>query len=506
MSGHRKRRGFPASTAGANLTQPSAETAAPTARYFDLNIEKVLEHWSAADGLRELIANALDEQALTETREPEITEDAGGRWHVRDWGRGLRYEHFTQKEDPEKLRKPHLVIGKFGVGLKDAVAALERQGARVTFRSRYVDIGIDRAPKHGFEQLKTLHAVVGDPSDPELIGTDVVIDGVTTEQVASAKALFLRYSAEEELERTKNGSVLRRAPGPARIYVNGLRVAEEPNFLFSYNITSLTKRLRQALNRERTNVGRQAYTDRVKAVLLECETSEVADRLADDLAQYSAGRNHDETTWLEVSLHACRILNAHQKVIFVTADQLSWGGGLIAQAKGDGIRIVVVPENVAAKLGRLKDLEGNPIRDLNKYRTEWNDSFEYDFVPIDALSRKERKIFALAQPMLTLVKTESKRVREIRVSNTMRLESFSANEAVGVWEGSESRIVIKRDQLARADLFLGTLLHEIGHALSGAPDVDEEFEQGLTKLLGKTGQAAVKRGTSGSDDRRPPRR
>jgi hypothetical protein len=488
------------------LAKPPGTRAEPASRYFDLNIEKVLEHWSVADALRELIANALDEQALTETREPEIIEETGGRWHIRDWGRGLRYEHFTQKEDPEKLRKPHLVIGKFGVGLKDAVAALERQGARVSFRSRHVDIRIDRAPKHGFEQLKTLHAVIGDPSDPELIGTDVVIEGVTAEQVASAKSLFLRYSTEEELERTKNGSVLRRAPGPARIYVNGLRVAEEPNFLFSYNITSLTKRLRQALNRERTNVGRRAYTDRVIAVLLECDTADVADRLADDLAQHSAGRNHDETTWLEVSLHACRVLNAHQSVIFVTADQLSWGGGLVAQARGDSIRIVVVPENVAAKLGRLKDLAGNPIRDLNKYRTEWNDSFEYDFVPIEALSRKEREIFALAEPMLTLVRTESKRVREIRVSKTMRLESFSANEAVGVWEENELRIVIKRDQLARADLFLGTLLHEIGHALSGAPDVDEEFEHGLTQLLGKTGQAAVKPGTGGAASRRPSRR
>ena len=490
MSRHRKLGELHAS-AGAKLAQPLGVNAAPVARYFDLNIEKVLEHWSSADALRELIANALDEQALTETREPEITEKASGLWHIRDWGRGLRYEHFTQKEDPEKLRKPHLVIGKFGVGLKDAVATLERQGARVSFRSRHVDIGIDRAPKHGFEQLRTLHAVVGDPSDPELIGTEVVVDGVTADQVASAKSLFLRYADEEELERTKYGSVLRRAPGPARIYVNGMRVAEEPKFLFSYNITSLTKRLRQALNRERTNVGRQAYTDRVVAVLLECGTAEVADRLADDLAQHSSGRNHDETTWLEVSLHACRILNAHQKVIFVTADQLSWGGGLIAQARGDGIRVVVVPENVAAKLGRLKDLEGNAIRDLNNFRMEWNDSFEYDFVPIEALSLQERKIFALAQPMLELVRTESKRVREIRVSNTMRLESFSANEAVGVWEGSESRIVIKRTQLARAELFLGTLLHEIGHALSGAPDVDEEFEQGLTQLLGKTGQAAV---------------
>jgi hypothetical protein len=32
---------------------------------FDLNIERVLENWTVAHALREVIANALDEQALT---------------------------------------------------------------------------------------------------------------------------------------------------------------------------------------------------------------------------------------------------------------------------------------------------------------------------------------------------------------------------------------------------------------------------------------------------------
>ena len=52
-------------------------------REFDLNIERVLENWTVPHALREVIANALDEQALTGTPEPQIFEDAEGRWHVR---------------------------------------------------------------------------------------------------------------------------------------------------------------------------------------------------------------------------------------------------------------------------------------------------------------------------------------------------------------------------------------------------------------------------------------
>ena len=45
-------------------------------REFDLNIERMLENWTVAHALREVIANALDEQALTGTSEPEIFQRA----------------------------------------------------------------------------------------------------------------------------------------------------------------------------------------------------------------------------------------------------------------------------------------------------------------------------------------------------------------------------------------------------------------------------------------------
>ncbi len=44
-------------------------------RKFDLNIKRVLEHWTVAHALREVIANALDEAALTGTDEPLIFKD-----------------------------------------------------------------------------------------------------------------------------------------------------------------------------------------------------------------------------------------------------------------------------------------------------------------------------------------------------------------------------------------------------------------------------------------------
>ena len=41
-------------------------------RLFDLNIEEVLDHWEVEHAIREVIANALDEQVLSGTADVDI--------------------------------------------------------------------------------------------------------------------------------------------------------------------------------------------------------------------------------------------------------------------------------------------------------------------------------------------------------------------------------------------------------------------------------------------------
>ncbi len=457
-----------------------------TIRKFDLNIERVLEHWTVAHALREVIANALDEAALSGTADPSIYKDEQQVWHIKDSGRGLRYTHLTQKEDKEKLRHPELVIGKFGVGLKDALATFDRHGITVQILSPHGDIAVGAAPKHGFDDLKTLHALIRPPSDAQRIGTEFLLTGIKDEEMAQAKDFFLQYSSDEVIAKTAYGAILRHVgkKRKARIYVNGLCVAEEERFLFSYNITSLTAPLRKALNRERTNVGRGAYTDRVKAILLACADATVADALAQDLQNLERGTAHDELQWLDVQLHACRILNAIGRVVFVTTEQLLLGGSLITHAQQDGYRIVVIPSTLASKLPTLQDINGQQVRTLDIYRREWNDSFQFTFISPDQLTPEERAIYDLSRPIMRLLTPRITRVKAVLVSETMRLNRYDNNEAVGVWEEEQQRIVIKRSQLQRKDLYAATLLHEYTHALSNADDETLTFEEGLTRAIG----------------------
>ena len=460
---------------------------------FDLNIEKVLEHWTVPFAIRELIANALDEQALTATAEPAIFKDSTGDWHVADGGRGLRYDHLTQNESAEK-RANSQVIGQFGMGLKDALAVFDRRGIGVEIRSRHADITTGRRPKEGFPDVVTLHALVSPPSDPGQAGTDIALKGITDDHMAAARQFFLRYSGEQLLESTDHGDVLARPSrqSPARVYVKGLLVAEEPNFLFSYNVTKLSAALRRALNRERSNVGRGAYTDRVKAILIACRSTSVAAPLADDLNGYSAGQLHDELAWRDVAMHACRVLQTHEKVIFATAWQMAGNTAQLQYARNDGYRVVVVPEDIAQSLGSLTDLDGRPLVDLDKYRDEWNQSFSFDFVGPGAMTPGEQDVYGHIPELCALAGVSlAQRQVSVQVSETMRLNA-TGDPVLGVWEEADRRIVIRRDQLSSLASFAATFLHEIGHMASGTTDGTMAFEHELSRLLGLAAAAALK--------------
>jgi hypothetical protein len=451
---------------------------------FDLNIEKVLEDWEIYHAIREVIANALDEQALTNSKEIKIVKDEKGRWHIRDFGRGIRYGHLTQNECDEKLENPDKVIGKFGVGLKDAFATFDRKNIKILIKSKFNDITLGKSFKANFEDITTLHALVSEPFESNMEGTDFILERVTEEDIDKAKDFFLKFSGEFVLEETQYGEALEKKQQIARIYINGLRVAEEENFLFSYNITSITKKIKKALNRERTNVGRSAYTDRIKSILLECQNINVAEQLVEDLQKFDTGESHDELSWLDVSVHSCKLLNSKDKVIFLTPWELSDAQTMVDRAKRDGNKIITIPENVKEKIRGLKDIEGNQIRDLEEYNQEWNESFNYKFISEEYLTKNEKDIFSKKDIIFKLIGGKPRIINEILISETMRLEYQGYDEASGVWDEEGQKIIIKRNQLKDLISFAGTLLHETAHATSEASDITIEFENELTRLLG----------------------
>jgi len=459
-------------------------------KHFDLNIDKILENWEVFHAVRELIANALDEHVLTGTDQPQIFHDSNGWWHIRDFGRGVRYQDLIQTENPEKVGHPNL-IGKFGIGLKDALATFDRRGIKVLIRSSSGDISLARVNKHSFEEIVTLHATVEPPTDPDMVGTDCCIFGVSESDIESAKNLFLAFSTVAPLEVTRFGTVLARGDDPACIYINGMKVAEEENFLFSYNITSLNATLRKALNRERQNLGRSAYSDRIRGILLGSQSEDIAAKLSDDLQQQPYGDSHDELSWLDVQEHAVRILSAKRKVLFISSTDAIMRPEIIDTAKSSGYQVLTVTDILAKKIEGITDTAGQPVTAISQFIREHNESFQFTWISPDQLTPQESSVWQHLDRILAHIGGRPRVVSEIRISETMSAGSFMSHDTLGLWDPQNRWIILKRSILASLDQFAGILLHEAIHAKYAVCDVSRDFEHYLTELCGSLAAKVV---------------
>ncbi|UAM97674.1 ATP-binding protein [Polaribacter litorisediminis] len=450
---------------------------------FDLNIEQILENWETYHAIREIISNALDEKLLTATDEVEINKE-NDVWIIRDFGRGIKYNHLTQNENKEKLSNDN-VIGRFGIGLKDALATFERNKVKVEIISKFNRITISKSKKQDFEDLFTLHAIIEDSAKPNFIGTEFKLVGINDLDIEKAKKLFLKFSGDNIIETTEQGQIVSKSSDKGSIYVNGVKVAEEENFLFSYNITKLNSSLKKSLNRERTNVGRTAYTNSVKKILLNAKSKGVAEILADDLTNINIGTAHDELLWIDVQEHSVKILNQLGKYLFVTSFEAMQFPDMIDQAKNNGNKIIIIPENLKYKINDSIDLSGNPINDLGQFVDDYNDSFEFNFIEPSALNSREKIIYDSTNKIIDLFGGLPNQVKSIKISSTMRTDFFSENETLGLWNGELKSIIISRKTLKSLKSYSGTLIHELIHAKTGYDDVTREFETSLTNSIGE---------------------
>lgn len=178
---------------------------------FDLNIKKILTHWSVIDALREIIANAIDEKnKLEEQKSSECNIEIyneNGILSIKDNGRGLKIDDFVLNENDEKL-KSNKSIGKFGVGLKDALAVLFNNDCSFEIFSNDIHVtGIVWAFKKDCN-VRTLHLEY-EKSKDNVQGTHFKIKNIKDEDIEIAKSKFLCFEKEKLtcLEKTDNGEV-----------------------------------------------------------------------------------------------------------------------------------------------------------------------------------------------------------------------------------------------------------------------------------------------------------
>lgn len=457
----------------------------PSRKYFDLNIDKILENWECKHAIREIIANAIDEQQLTSTQNISIFKE-GATWIIKDYGRGLKPEHLTQAENDEKLNAPN-IIGKFGIGLKDALATFDRHNVKVRIYSKYADISIMRLAKNGFDDIITLHGCVESPTK-DIKGTEIHLSGLPDFDMQEAQKLFLKFSPHQILESTSYGDILETKNNCGEIFINGVLVAQEPNFIFSYNIKKIDSILKKALNRERSNVGRTAYASIVRKILINCKSEVVGEILCDDLSQFSNGQNHDELKWIDVQEHAARLLSKKESVVFVTTNEIQQNTDLVNEAGINERKVIVIPQNLGKK---IEEANKNPdtkntdkVTTLSEFAKQRSNNFEYKFSDVISFSAEEKSNFDLIDNVLQLIGGKPLQVKDIQISETMQKDTITFMECDGLWDHELKSVILHRRILKNKSRFLGVLLHELAHAKSGQSDATRGFETELTNMLG----------------------
>ncbi len=166
---------------------------------IDLNIgENYLEDWEVYYGIREIIANALDEHTTENIEEDiDIVERNENEHIIRDFGSGLKKENFIMMGSSKT--KNYNVIGKFGIGLKDAIAVLINNNIKVKIITANNEFGFKMKEKSQSIKNKTLHVLVYKSNKNKFKGTKFVLENCNRIHVERAKDEFIRYKNYEEM-------------------------------------------------------------------------------------------------------------------------------------------------------------------------------------------------------------------------------------------------------------------------------------------------------------------
>eukprot|EP00055_Hartaetosiga_balthica_P015223 m.88462 g.88462 ORF g.88462 m.88462 type:complete len:291 (-) comp8810_c0_seq3:1410-2282(-) len=214
-----------------------------TEEWMDLNLSTELcPHLSVNDALCELVMNAID---AAPDKVPEFSALDSSTIVLRDQGEGLRLESFTVGRTVGDK-----VVGRFGVGLKDAVAVLMRNKAQIEIDSHLGSYRFEVKP--GVLGTNTIHIQRHKACGNTIITVSKLQDAHAS--VKAVKKLFLCFSHLKLLYTKDDFQVLlpEKQTGKNRgcLFVNGVAVKVPQSLFLSYNFKNATMNQRRACDRD----------------------------------------------------------------------------------------------------------------------------------------------------------------------------------------------------------------------------------------------------------------
>jgi hypothetical protein len=380
--------------------------------YFDLNIgENYLGNWEPWVALRELIANALDEDGKGDV-EAKLRDD--GTIVIRDKGKGLKPEHFIFQEFEKSQRDDK--IGKFGVGLKDAIGVLWSKNIGVEIRSNSYKFSFLMKEKSTGSCYKTLHTCIEEIENDDFVGTEFKIVGCPDNELEEAKQQFIKFQNLKVLVTSNKGQILdKNIEETASIYVNSMKIAEDKKLRFSYNITKPSSKVKQGINRERRYVRRSVYQTDLVEILKKVDVECVLETLAEQLKRTYEKQSLDEVSWNDVLIKVCNYVVSKGNIVFVSSEDIEKSNltyNLLSQNRK--IKIVKVAPDIMVTLRKNLILISSTKIFMEHFAGELQ-----HIIPHEELTEWERdnlnRVVNLLKEM-SVLKSEHYLLNDIRIS------------------------------------------------------------------------------------------
>lgn len=436
---------------------------------IDLNIKNILTNWNVSDALRELIANAFDESVLSNTKEPIISFD-NGKLVIRDFGSGINEEHFIQNENESK--KANNVIGRFGIGLKDSISVLYRNNKKVIFKSRNGIFYPDLSYKSGLNsKIETIH-IIYKRENIDFLGTEIIIEDIENDEFENAKNNFVKLSNSSPIFSCSKGEIYENI-GKSSIYYNGMKVSEDNNLLFSYNILQPNAKLNKSLNRERKMISRDAYRDNIISILKIAINSK-NNKIIENILKGSAISDNNEWGFIEIKK---AILENNDSILIGNKDE-----------DMNSFKSYAETENMNVFWVNKKDYESifnEPkltTKTLEYFGNDFINNYKCIYIPPSELTNNELENLDWLNEK---IKKLSKNWYEFKYFyDDLQISIIKSHpNALGICDKSNNEIKLVRKILSSKEQLFNTTIHEICHYISDTYDVTIEFEKVLTSAF-----------------------
>lgn len=405
--------------------------------------DKYCENWSEVDGIRELIANAIDS---SDSSDVDIRfEDGFGI--VSNKSVILDKKHLLMGES----YKSDDQIGQFGEGLKIAALVLTRvNNQRVSVNSGDYHYEFFMKGSKDFGK-KILHVEIKNRHD-FYDGTQIIFN-CDEDNIWKAKNLFLCFNRIEEL----SGGVLLNCND---VYVLGVKVAELENSVFGYNIKD-----KALMNRDRTILDRNHMDSKVKDILSSIGDKELIWRLISScLEDENRYENHFYfyPTFLKRQAWKDVISEHYGDLVCLTSEDG------VERAKYLGYRVLDFGKNMNQTIQYATDIP---------YASAVSPDEVLSFVSINNLTAEEKNILYRAKRWM------KRTVHEFLANSPEILVTEEMSEST-ISQSQKGNIVLNRKILESFPKTVGALSHEFVHISYRARDVSHDFEYMMTEMIG----------------------